>query len=502
MSEQKGRIAVIDLGSNSLRLAVFARLGGTLLPLVNEKVMCGLGRGIAATGRLNPEGKELAFANLPRFVALARALEVEHLAVIATSAVRDAADGRSFAIEIERLCRIKVDIIDGAAEGRLSARGVLAGIPEAEGIVADLGGGSVELVRVARPAETGGGKIGEARSLPIGPLRLAPLGSSKAAAEKVEEALSSAAMLCEGRGRTLYLVGGAWRAVARLHMEQARYPLHIIHAYTLARRDALSFLEIVWRQSRKSLDRIRTISKKRLEVVPLAALILERLIHCILPQQIAFSAFGLREGYASSFLGEEEGGTDPLIAAVQAIGPRQSRFRLDGDRLEEWTAPLFPYLPGSRRLHRAACWLSDIAWSEHPDYRAEMAFTRALTMPLPALDHAERVFIACVLHARYGGSPEAEVLEATRLLIHDGRMIEARRLGLALRLAYGLSEGATDLLTGVWLLLEEGRLVLEVPASGSLYRGEIVTRRFEALARALGAEAKLRPRASMLAVAG
>ncbi len=502
MSEQKDRIAVIDVGSNSLRLVVFERQGGTLLPLVNEKVMGALGGGLAATGRLNPEGVEVAFANLPRFVALARALGAEDLAVIATAAVRDAADGRSFAAEIERLCRVKVDIIDGSEEGRLSARGVLTGIPEAEGIVADLGGGSVELVRVGRLAETGRGRIGEVRSLPIGPLRLGALGSPKAAAERVEQALSSVAMLREGHGRTLYCVGGAWRAIARLHMEQTRYPLHIIHHYTIPRREAEAFLGVIWRQSRKSLERIMTISRKRLEVVPLAALILERLSLRVLPQQVTFSAFGLREGYAASFFGEEEGGADPLIAALQAIAPQGNRFRLDGDRLEEWTAPLFPNLPEPRRLHRAACWLSDIAWREHPDYRAEMAFSRSLRMPLPALGHAGRVFIASVLHARYGGSPDAPVLEATRGLIHEGTRSEARRLGLALRLAYGLCEGASELLQGVWLFREGGRLILEVPASSSLYRGEIVTRRFDALARSFGAEGQLRVRAARLAAAG
>jgi len=116
-----GRIAVIDLGSNSLRLVVFERLGGALFPLLNEKVMCALGRGISSTGRLNAEGVTLAFVNLRRFVALARALGVEHLAVLATAAVRDAIDGRSFAVEVERQCRVPVKIIEGAEEARLSA---------------------------------------------------------------------------------------------------------------------------------------------------------------------------------------------------------------------------------------------------------------------------------------------------------------------------------------------------------------------------------------------
>src|ERR1700726_4536892 len=175
-----GRVGVVDVGSNSLRLVVFERLGASLVVLLNEKVMSALGRGIANTGRLDPAGVELAFANLQRFVALARALDVDHLAIIATAAVREASDGEEFAAEIERQCGVPVRIVDGPEEARLSAAGVLAGIPDADGVVGDLGGGSVELVRInGGGAKRGGGPaIGDGISLPLGPLRLAELGDS------------------------------------------------------------------------------------------------------------------------------------------------------------------------------------------------------------------------------------------------------------------------------------------------------------------------------------
>src|SRR5579862_2325787 len=188
-----GRIAVVDVGSNSLRLVVFERLGSSLLPLLNEKVMCALGRGIAATGRLNPDGVELAFANLQRFVALARALGTDHLAIIATAAVREASDGRAFAAAAERLCGVPVRIIEGGEEARLSAAGVLAGIRDADGVVGDLGGGSVELVRVDAAADKA---IGAGVSLPLGPLRLADFGDNrKAIVEAIERAIAGSPVL-------------------------------------------------------------------------------------------------------------------------------------------------------------------------------------------------------------------------------------------------------------------------------------------------------------------
>ena len=491
-----GRIAVIDLGSNSLRLVVFERLGAALFPLLNEKVMCGLGRRIASTGRLDPEGVTLALVNLRRFVALARAIGVEHLAVLATAAMRDASDGPVFAAEVERQCCVPVKIIDGAEEARLSAAGVLAGIPEADGLVGDLGGGSVELVRVRAGMAGELGQIGRGITLPLGPLRLAELGDSvKAVAEAAERALTAANLLRTAPAKNLYLVGGAARAIARLHMEHTRYPLHIVHQYTLARREAEAFFDIIGRQSRKSLERITSVARRRLELVPPAALVLRKLIAVAGPQNVIFSAFGLREGYAYGLVSAWERGPDPLIAACAAIARSQSRFHLDGDRLQEWTAPLFSSLSeGSRRLHRAACWLSDIAWSEHPDYRAELAFTRSLRMPFAGISHADRVFVATVLHARYGGAADDPVKDPTRPLLDERAAGEVRTLGLALRLAYTLCGGTIDLLYEVWLAREGDSLALEIPPTGSLFIGEAVQRRFDLLARSLGAAPVVRRR--------
>jgi exopolyphosphatase/guanosine-5'-triphosphate,3'-diphosphate pyrophosphatase len=497
-----GRIAVVDVGSNSLRLVVFERLGTTLVPLLNEKVMCALGRGIATTGRLNRDGVELAYANLQRFVALARALGVDHLAIIATAAVREASDGTAFAAEAERQCGVPVRIIGGGEEARLSAAGVLAGIRGADGVVGDLGGGSVELVRVA--AAPAAPHIGTAISLPLGPLRLGEFGDNrKAMLEAIERAIAGAPVLREAAGRSLYLVGGAWRAIARLHMEQTHYPLHIIHEYKIGRRPAEDFLDIIAGQSRRSLERITPISRRRLESVPVAALILRRLIAAGRPERIVFSAFGLREGYAYGLL-PAESADDPLIEASIGIAASQSRWhhRLpyagearvepgDGDRLQRWVAPVFAGLiPARKRLHRAVCWLSDIAWAEHPDYRATHAFARSLTMPVAQLDHAERVFIAAALHARYGGSADDPAKALTRTLLDDAAAADARALGLALRLAYTLSGGALELLDQVRLIRESTGIALALPPAGSLFMGEAVQRRLDALGRALGVAAR------------
>ena len=165
-STQPDSVAVIDIGSNSLRLVVYDAPRRAAHTLLNEKVMCGLGRGLERTGRLNPEGVVQAKANLQRFVALARAAGAARIDVLATAAVRDAEDGADFVNDVEKRLSIRVRVLPGAEEGRLSALGVLAGIPDAAGVVGDLGGGSIELAAI------GNGRVGSVATLPIGPLRL------------------------------------------------------------------------------------------------------------------------------------------------------------------------------------------------------------------------------------------------------------------------------------------------------------------------------------------
>ena len=220
--------------------------------------------------------------------------------------------------------------------------------------------------------------------------------------------------------------------------------------------------------------------------MPIAAAILRQLILSGRPERIVFSAFGLREGYAEGLLPPDPR-IGPLIAACIGFAANLSRGGYDGDRLQRWTAPIFPDLDAdSHRLHRAACWLSDFAWTEHPDYRAEHAFTRALRMPVAQIAHHERVFIAAALHARYGGAMDDPIKAATRPLLVDTAAGEARRLGLALRLAYTLCGGALELLDQVRLVREENGIVLEIPPTGSLFTGEPVKRRLDALGRAFG----------------
>ncbi len=288
-------------------------------------------------------------------------------------------------------------------------------------------------------------------------------------------------------------MGGAWRAIARLHMAQTNYPLRVIHHYTLPRDDAEDFLDFVAGLGREAVERMGRLTGKRAETLPIAAMVLTRLLRRARPKRLVFSALGLREGCLYDRLSPALRRQDPLVSASAAAVAESRRFEIDGAALHDWTRPLFPKLaPGRERLHLAACHLSDIAWAEHPDYRAEIAFLRTLRMPLTGIDHPGRAFLALALFTRHDGTPEGGVTNAAWRLLDEDGLAEAWRLGLALRLAFTLSAGMPGVLRQVRLEMTGRNVTLAVPARARALVGEAVERRLDALARTLDRRARIR----------
>jgi exopolyphosphatase/guanosine-5'-triphosphate,3'-diphosphate pyrophosphatase len=478
---EAGRRAVVDIGSNSIRLVVYENGGRAPLQLFNEKVLCGLGRGLAATGELAPEGVSMALANLARFKSLTMAMAARKVEVVATAAVREARNGAAFVADVGRRTGFKVRILSGADEARLSALGVLSGIPDAFGVMGDLGGGSLELV------ELEGGKLGRHATLPLGPLRLMDQadGNLRRGRAIVERQLEGLGWLRYLRGRSFYAVGGAWRMLARILMDHQRYPLHIIHNYRVTASEAMLFLERFEKLGRDDLKKLPGVSRRRGDTLPWAALVMNRLFEIAPPRHLVFSAFGLREGCLFDQLSAREQAEDPLIAGCTAIA-EGGRFASSADELFQFIAPLTRGASPPPRLVRAACLLSDIAWTDHPDYRAAHSFHRVLTLPLVGIDHAGRAFLAVAVAARYGGDLQGDLVDTAQALLEPAALRAAQVVGLALRLGFTLSGGAPGVLAECGLKLHDDAVVLTLPASGSVVIGDAVLRRLDALARGLG----------------
>ncbi len=476
-----GRVAIIDLGSNSVRLVVYDTPTRLPIPMFNEKADCGLVRGLEKSGRLSPEGVKRAFEALSRFVRLARSMGVDRLELVATAATRDAADGLYFVQEIERRFKINVQVPSGAEEARLAALGLLSGVPGADGLLGDMGGGSLDLVALDK------GEFGANATLPLGHLRLTDVsgGCRKKTRQLVEREFSRLPWLEKIRGRTLYAVGGSWRSIAKIHIEQTGYPIHIIDGFTMSYPAARRLARILAGLSEDSLSQIKTVSKRRAETLPCAAMAFEHLLSAAKPAKVVFSGFGMREGQMIKGLPEEIREQDPLIAGCEALNERSGRFSLTGREIYDWSEPLFPKASEEfKRLRLVAGHLSDIGWTEHPDYRAEHAFYRVLRLPYARLTHANRAFLAMAILIRYNGSADDGFAGSVWRILDDEARFSAQAVGRTLRLAHTLSGSAPGLLEKTKLKLKDGCLTLKLPeAEADVFRGDAVERRLRALAR-------------------
>ncbi|MFT5181616.1 MAG: exopolyphosphatase/guanosine-5'-triphosphate,3'-diphosphate pyrophosphatase [Alphaproteobacteria bacterium] len=470
---------VLDIGSNSIRLVVFQSRSRAPIPVFNERIICGIGRNLDSTGHLDAEGVERGLASLRRYAALTRAMEVEDLDIVATAATREAADGAEFLAQVEQIFDRPVGQLNGDEEARLGASGVVCGMPDADGIGGDLGGGSLEL------ATLDGGVFGTGHSLPLGHLRLlTDLGSKqRALSTRIDDVLQSADWLPRIAGRRFYAIGGAWRAIARLHMIQSGYPLRVIHGYTLRADRAAEFCQVIAGLSKASLPLTAAVPAQRAAAMPVSAMVLQKLIRKLGPREIVFSALGIREGVLFDRLGKAEKARDPLLLACRDIANRESRFAPGGDSLSEWVAPLFPDEDDAvRRLRIAVCLLADIGWHENPDYRAEQVYFRILRLPLIAITHAEKAKLALAVYRRYGGNMDDHGLRAVNTLLEPGDILWSRTVGDALRLAETLTGGKAALLAGSQLRLGNQRLTLQIDPSTADLVSEVVRNRLSQLA--------------------
>jgi exopolyphosphatase/guanosine-5'-triphosphate,3'-diphosphate pyrophosphatase len=468
-------VAIIDIGSNSVRLVVYS--GATRIPSVifNEKVMAGLGADMATTGALGAEAQRRALAALRRVDLLTRQMRVVSTRTVATAAVREASNGAVFLDEVRAL-GLEPELVPGKQEAKLAGKGVISAMPEAEGIVGDLGGGSLELAEVA------GGKVLRGASLPLGVLRL-----RDGLERKVGKTVSAAGFGAAAKGRPFYLVGGSWRALAQLDMALSDHPLPIVHQHSMP-PDRPAALAATLEKLDKDGARELGLSTARLGTLPEANLLLSALVEVLKPTRLIVSSFGIREGLLYSALDPQTRARDPLVEAAREAGAGLGRFPQHGELLDGWIAPLFDDDPACARLRRAACLLADIAWAAHPDFRAERGVDMALHGNWVAIDATGRVRLAQALYTAFGGGKMLPYPDIAALCAPD-ELQRASRWGMAIRLGQRLSGGVAAGLerSRIERKGESLRLKLKDPALA----GETVERRLRTLATELGLKPEL-----------
>jgi exopolyphosphatase/guanosine-5'-triphosphate,3'-diphosphate pyrophosphatase len=475
--------AIIDIGSNSVRLVVYDSIGRAPFPRFNEKAFCQLGDGFARTGALTSDGIARTLAALRRFRAIAEAMGVERIDTLATEAVRQASNGPDFVAEIARQTGLSARILSGEEEAYFGALGVLSGLYRPTGLTGDMGGGSLEMADVLDDT-VGSNRI----SLPLGalPVRRMLEGGVAGAKERVDTLLRDDIPRAL-RSPTFYAVGGGWRALARVHLAAGNAPVRVVHGYELAAADARAFAKSILKLSPAKVAVLPGLPRRRAATLPAAALVLDRVVKRLRPERVVFSMLGVREGWLYSQLSPAERSLDPLVEAAQSFALPYARVPAFAAALMQWTSGLFPdETAAERRLRVAACALSDFAWRDEAGLRAAESFRRLLQFPLIGLDHAERVFLATAIHARYAGAADDPVVSAAVRLLPAAVVRRAQLLGRALLLGYRLAGGVPEILTAAELRIGDKKVRLTVHPAARVPESEVVADRLKLLADAAG----------------
>lgn len=485
-AQSRDPIAILDIGSNSVRLVAYRGNGRTPPVLFNEKVMCGLGVGIRQTRRLDNQAMAAALAALKRFSLLVRDMQVAAVDAVATAAVRQADNGADFLRTIRRECDLDVRLLAGDEEARLSGMGVVSGIPDAHGLVGDLGGSSLELCRVAN------GEVHERVSLPIGAI-ISGIPAPDELRGALREGLANLPWLAQLRGRPVYTVGGSWRSLGHLDMHRTGYPVPILHQYQLTAEAVSGLVASTPLLDKKKARDIPNLSDRRLPALPGAAALLDELIRHIEAPCAVISAFGLREGLLYDRLSPQTRALDPLLAACRLEAEEEGRFPEHADVLMRWMDPLFETNEPAdmRRLRHAACLLADVAWRGHPDFRAERALDASLYGNWVGIDGRGRMLIGLALFCCYGGNLTPWLNDMAAKICDAGEIKTARAWGLALRLGQRLTGGTGRPLETSRLQLSARSLLLCIDAAYASLYGEVVERRLNALADALALKPRL-----------
>lgn len=475
------RQAVIDIGSNAIRLVVYAGARRAPMPIYNEKSRVGLGLCLMSGGKIDAATMDQAVGAIVRFHTLARAMDVETLRVVATAAVREASNGHELVARAGDM-GIRVEILDGTTEAYIGGLGIVSEHSDGNGYVGDLGGGSLELTRIEN------GKIGARLSLPFGSLRIGSMSDEgpKDIASTLKKAIAGVSGVNEfpiDKDLPFFLIGGSWRALARLHIHTSQFPLAVLSNYRMPPTAPAELLPMT--QDRKFLAENKIVPAARIETLPGATALLTGIVRMLRSSVLVTSTSGLREGLLFDMLDASTRKLDPFVEAARFEGARLARFRFHGAALADWTAPLFADQGAAMaRLRLIACLLADTAWNITPEFRGDVALTLALDGSWPGATTEDRAILAAALVAVYDGKQAP--LELLHQLASPAKIKQAMSWGLAIRLAQRLDGGTGAALGDSGLAVKGDVLELRLARVAERLQSESIARRLQRLGDALG----------------
>lgn len=493
--DQGQPIAVLDIGSNSVRLVIYERHIRALTPIYNEKVACGLGRGVGQTGALAEESVERALIAMRRFALVCQLTKVGDLHILATAATRDASNGAMFIAGVEEIMGTNVRILSGEEEAYFAALGTIAGMPQQQGMLGDFGGGSLEL------AVLDGDTPSDGETHPLGAIRLQDDSDRSAnKAYKIARKTLSASPLMKGLKHSEFVaIGGTWRALAKVHQMKFGYPLSMVQGY---RVDAVQMVEmcseiIDLAEKGDLLDAAQKLSSNRKDLLSFGAAALMAVLEVGGFKTVKFSALGVREGFLFGQLDEGEQAVDPLLQACEELSILRSRSPSHAHDLIEFSMRFITAIDYAedevlQQLRHAACYLSDISWRGHPDYRGVQAVDAIAYGSFVGIDHTGRAHLARCLAVRYLGLKRKHIDNDELFeMCSEEFAHHADMLGALFRLAYLLSAAMPNVLPLVSWERVEDKLRLLLPAGYEVLAAEKMMRRLNQLAGFVEMEAEV-----------
>lgn len=477
------RRAIIDIGSNTVRLVIYAGPPRTPAVLYNEKITARLGKGVAENGQLAPKASGAALAALGRYAALLDLQGVRDVQTVATAAVRDAGNGAQFLEQVAAL-GLHPRLLSGEEEALAGATGVQAAFPRARGVVGDLGGGSLELTDIVD------GQCQHGSSMPLGTLHLAQMRAADPAkfSARVHKLLG-AADWSERAGLPFYLVGGAWRALARYAMHQQDWPLDDPHGFEMTPEGLQTLARSLGQVQGKLKADVPGLSASRLASLPDAAALLAVLTRELQPAKLVFSSWGLREGLLHGKLDPVTQAQDPMTAGIIAFAEGCGTPASLGAMVAGWTAAANPTDGrGGESLRLSATLLALASMRVEPNMRADQAVDWALRKRWVGVDAQGRAMLAAAMLANAGRSTIPPALDR---LADAASLREAFGWGLAIRLCRRFSGCSPQSLSNSMLRRDGTRLMMTVREPLHALYTETVEKDLRGLATWLGLEPTL-----------
>ena len=475
------RIAIIDIGSDTVRFQIFENFKDNQVAIFNKKITCGLGKDLIKNNKLNKDSIKKAMNALYYIKELIDSSKIKNYEIFATEAVRVAKNRDAFIADAENILKKKIHVLTGDEEAKYSAMGCIVGLKKSNGLVADLGGGSLELAEVKKK------EVMNTLSLPLGVHRAKS--KNNKIIDKFKSSLQNTEWLNENKFKRVILTGGTWRAIVKLYFDKYNYPLKVIHHFKPDFDNFVLMLEEVSNFKKKDLLQYSLITKDKTPFIRYAAKLALEIINKVSAKQVVISYTAIREGYISEKI-KLNYKNDPLeyqSLKVAAIANELNSRAVNFKNIKLFTNNFFKkrsYL--NKRIRESAANYITTGDSIARDERGLFVFKQIIKSEILKFSHSDRVMLATIIFVFHNGINYNEIKDY-RKIINKNKLLSSIELGLFLRIVYEIGQLSNFNYSNISIYVKDSNLIFSIPKNYS----ELLNSRFNKFILMLSKHKKL-----------